>query len=498
MCDSRARGNFAKIYDLKNGKFHKESIFKSLIKEYPPNVVKSMFLNYHMSFDLDHDYPEWFEMVKKIGNKFGYINLHSPTTIIISATSELLFAKKQGKKYNIGDRVLTGLVGASVMFGMAFGMDFHLYLFEKQDIGWKMLNEIDGAPILSRDPDDYIEQFKTCLKNLKITLDQVKNVFLRTQSIPDELNYIFYEYIGEKLEISISRDVLKNDQERCIEYFDISGLYMAMIYAGEEYYNDYDCFIGQICEKKYQLKCGKASIDFPIQFQRLPCTIKKKIKLVECKNITLLDICFTYQKSKSKVVFESPIKVDKEIVVVTLFVDKNQQVYFKIEKNDAQKTLICSNKPLNEWKDDRPRFVFGKDHCSVNYYKNGLLWKLKDANDNIKIPFKISFDKELYIGDAAEEYEKSHLFTMDLNVLLDEKRLKEFMTKSPNFAVEDKILISTSDGIRKTSPEILFAIFIKSILKLLENKMEKSVEEIYTISKLLKIKFEALNKNIVF
>uniref|UniRef100_A0AC34Q8A1 Uncharacterized protein n=1 Tax=Panagrolaimus sp. JU765 TaxID=591449 RepID=A0AC34Q8A1_9BILA len=210
---------------------------------------------------------------------------------------------------------------------------------------------------------------------------------------------------------------------------------------------------------------------------------------------------------RNRIILSSNVKVDGEIVVLTLSVDDNKQVCFKVEKNDEGRTLIAAmaaNVPLSEWKDYRPRFFFGKDYCSVNYYKHGLSWKLKDVNGNIKIPFKISFGEEIYVGDAASDFYGCFSFNMDLETMMDEENTSKSKSESNE---NGKIVVQTVDGPRITTLENILAVFMKSILKLLEEKLEKSVEEIYLnvprstyntsllkgVCKRLKIQFELLN-----
>lgn len=145
--------------------------------------------------------------------------------------------------------------------------------------------------------------------------------------------------------------------------------------------------------------------------------------------------------------------------------------------------LIITNVAIDKWEDDRPTFYFGKDYCSVNYYKDGLLWKLKDDNGNDKIPFKLSFDREVYIGDAALEHPEFLMLEIDLETLLNDKAFHKISEKRDDFIQNDKqkykILLRTFNGFRKTSRENIIAIFIKSILNLLESKLEKFLKEIY-------------------
>lgn len=123
------------------------------------------------------------------------------------------------------------------------------------------------------------------------------------------------------------------------------------------------------------------------------------------------------QLTEPKVIIASNVKIESKFDITLVF-DEDKIPSFEIENDDEKKTLIFSNVPLNKWKAYCPRFIFGKDYCSVKYYKNGLLWKLKDTNGNQKIPFKISFGTEIYVGDAALEYPKLSMPEIDLEILL--------------------------------------------------------------------------------
>uniref|UniRef100_A0AC34RGQ1 Uncharacterized protein n=1 Tax=Panagrolaimus sp. JU765 TaxID=591449 RepID=A0AC34RGQ1_9BILA len=171
-------------------------------------------------------------MVKEIGHSHGYSNLYAPTNLVISTTSELLLAKKKGKKYKTGDKVLTGFVGGSVMFGI----DFHIYLLEKQDFGWKMLNAVFDLPFTFINPTQLKDSFNYCLSEFKITMDEVKSVLLRTE-ILREMEKVLEKFLGSKLLISVSQ-FAPDKAQRFNEYLDITGEYLSKVYAGEEYFND--------------------------------------------------------------------------------------------------------------------------------------------------------------------------------------------------------------------------------------------------------------------
>lgn len=144
------------------------------------------------------------------------------------------------------------------------------------------------------------------------------------------------------------------------------------------------------------------------------------------------------------------VKLDSEIAIVTYCINEHKRYQLKIEKDDDERTLIASVVPVHLYNYDHPRFFFDKDYCSVTYYRDEILWKLKDINGNFIISFKISFDKEILIGDAAMKYGK-YLLNMDVGMLLDTEWLKKMAKNNKNVFVDNfgkyTILVKTIDGI---------------------------------------------------
>uniref|UniRef100_A0AC34RBZ3 Uncharacterized protein n=1 Tax=Panagrolaimus sp. JU765 TaxID=591449 RepID=A0AC34RBZ3_9BILA len=250
LISSSDKGNYFLVYDLKDGKVVKKfnlekkvtvlknwpSIFELLEVECPPNLVKSLLINVYDIPEEVASFPVWFGCLRKFGDLFGYEPVISTTFDITTYTTELLLAKKEGRSYEIGDHVI---------FARYLAMPYvDLCLMKKQEFGWDVLDT--GFVKV-----DNLSNFKEFLIKNSIKADQLNK-------IPANPN---------------------------AEYLELYGEYILRIYAGEEYANDYDCFVGNVCFGKYELVCGNSTIVLPIQFKRLPFTVKKKLKITNCKEI---------------------------------------------------------------------------------------------------------------------------------------------------------------------------------------------------------------------
>lgn len=80
-------------------------------------------------------------------------------------------------------------------------------------------------------------------------------------------------------------DVDLTINEISAKYLEIFGEYLTKIYSGQEYFNDYDCFVGNFIVEKFELQCGNSTIVLPTQFKLVPFTIKKKIKFTKYDEI---------------------------------------------------------------------------------------------------------------------------------------------------------------------------------------------------------------------
>uniref|UniRef100_A0AC34PYW6 Uncharacterized protein n=1 Tax=Panagrolaimus sp. JU765 TaxID=591449 RepID=A0AC34PYW6_9BILA len=443
---------------LKNGHFGriiKCILFKTSVEPNTPEKVNHL------------------KMIKEIGYKFGYENICFVSDLVEFLTSNLLIAKKLGRKYGIGDHVfVVKIVSMPVLTGQ-------FYLLQKQKIGWNVVAEKNE--IIKDSTFEALEIFiKNCLDNFGIGLDQIKTInfdvsnFLKTDAeAATKCGSILKEnFPTEKLII-----VTKATTDDETDYLAFAGEYLSKVYSGEEYFNDYDCYVGNICEYKFELEVNESTIELPIHFKRLPCKIEKKVKFGLSKNFKLFRYREHDQKSQTEKIlvhdFDLNINDNELTVVATLKMDVNKTILFEIRKDDDDETLLFQTIPFVEFRSFCPVLSFVKNAssvtCSVNYYKEGLQWNLKDINGNVKIPFKISFDKEIYIGDAALEHQEFLLSGI----------IEFFKFKNEKSQIEnEEFMIKTVDGLRRTTPATILAVFIKSILKLLEETLEQQVEEI--------------------
>uniref|UniRef100_A0AC34QDW1 Uncharacterized protein n=1 Tax=Panagrolaimus sp. JU765 TaxID=591449 RepID=A0AC34QDW1_9BILA len=112
-----------------------------------------------------------------------------------------------------------------------------------------------------------------------------------------------------------------------------------------------------------------------------------------------------------------------------------------------------------------PNFGFFRNRCYVHYDSEFGFHKIEDDNGNWGIPFKISFDKEIYIGHAALEHQEFLISSYETLIV-------------PETTGDDFILVKTVDGLRKTTPATILAVFVKSVIKLVEQKLRRSVKKI--------------------
>uniref|UniRef100_A0AC34QWF0 Uncharacterized protein n=1 Tax=Panagrolaimus sp. JU765 TaxID=591449 RepID=A0AC34QWF0_9BILA len=412
LVKSADRGNYCVVYDLKDGNEWKRfnlpgkldrdwtEIFRLMSQKCPANLVKSIFLNLPDVVP-DLQLHPWLAAVRSHGQKFGFSNFHWTTISMLGFTAQLLLAKNKGKKYSIGDYVVVS------------STDFAAHLLRKQAVGWDVLDGKVAELQIGTSLD--VEGF---VRRNNLTMNDVKNFII--QAVDGPIGGMLREFI---LKAYPRKKVIfdgADPDDLTSDRLEPPGEYLAKVYAGEEYFNDYDCFLGNICIGNLYLQCGSSRLLLPIQFKRVPFSYKKKIKFTRCDKIEILgsmDSITSYNDTDVMKIYQSTVNLKDEIGILTVAFDEDQWNYFKLEKDDEKKTLISRSTTSNEWKDDRPTLIFGKDHVSVDYFKAGLLWKLKDINGNKNIPFKISFDEEVYIGAAADEHPEYLMPDIDLEAL---------------------------------------------------------------------------------
>lgn len=117
----------------------------------------------------------------------------------------------------------------------------------------------------------------------KIILDEAKNIFLTTPDLESLISVhesMKKVYPPEKLFLEIFSN------EETPQKMKNFGKYLAKIHSGKEYFDDYDCFVGNYCEKRIKIICGLSATVLSLQFERTPCTIKKKIKIIKGNKLT--------------------------------------------------------------------------------------------------------------------------------------------------------------------------------------------------------------------
>uniref|UniRef100_A0AC34Q687 Uncharacterized protein n=1 Tax=Panagrolaimus sp. JU765 TaxID=591449 RepID=A0AC34Q687_9BILA len=287
---SHDKGNYAIVYDLKDGKVWKileldddiknkencASIFELLTKECPPQIVKSIFLNVYGVVSTGDMFDVWLSSFHKMGKAFGYKTPHALPGFVTIFTTELLLAKRKGRKYQIGDCVL---------FAEA-SLDYcQVHLLKKQEIGWDILDGKIITFLRHSNVNTFSRHLRDFLSKNSVSAKQVKDAFVKTNfGVHDQkvlaclkqivgADHLFYGKYAPFLD-RIKHNTLG---ETSADYLEISGEYMAKVYAGEEYFTDYDCYIGSVCITKFELQVGSSTILLPVQFKRAPCTIQQKI-----------------------------------------------------------------------------------------------------------------------------------------------------------------------------------------------------------------------------
>uniref|UniRef100_A0AC34QV15 Uncharacterized protein n=1 Tax=Panagrolaimus sp. JU765 TaxID=591449 RepID=A0AC34QV15_9BILA len=512
VSDTRDQGLYYVVYNLKSRKSWNRVTIRSsldygweenwdivaeiLEKKFPSNVVKSVVFTLPYQIDNLLKYSGY----KKLAMNYGYENLHPLSDLTSYLTTELLLAKRKGKNYKIGDHVIVGKYVISTEIIMAG----ELYLLKKQKIGWDIVKDAYMSYSIFN-ADVAIRGFETLLRNSEVSFNQIAFFILKFHPPMDkspDIEAIVKEAIPlEKLVLNPC-----SDEEHWImnaDYLEISGRYLAKVYAGEEYFKDYDCFVGNVCKEKFELQAGSSTFVVPIQFKRLPCTITMNIEFKTFDGLKLSSSirCTDGGGTGKSCHLENRAGIFSKSTTVIFSMDETKAFLCKIVSNDVKKIILFENPRQFTPQDDRPKFIFGEDYCSVNYYKDGLLRRLKDANGNTKIPFKISFDKQIYIGDAALEQPEFLMPKIDLKTIYNPSLSKQleslekylFLDKNK----EHNVKLNTIEGCRRLKLIEILAIFIKSILKLLEETMGNPAENLYFNIDLLELSSPNLSASMI-
>uniref|UniRef100_A0AC34RCB7 Uncharacterized protein n=1 Tax=Panagrolaimus sp. JU765 TaxID=591449 RepID=A0AC34RCB7_9BILA len=177
------------------------------------------------------NYDVWFVRIKKQGTKYGYSNFCWSTNLVLGLVLELLEAKKNGKKYEIGDCIVLGdylLVPPGTLW-------CQIHILKKQEIGWDV---VDGD---LAEMDKFLpENFQRFIRRNGLMMHQVKDCFVRV------MNILFNDSLRELIQMVFSAGRLTIKPvitENLFEYLEPPGEYLSKVYSGEDYFNDYDCFV---------------------------------------------------------------------------------------------------------------------------------------------------------------------------------------------------------------------------------------------------------------
>uniref|UniRef100_A0AC34RMZ6 Uncharacterized protein n=1 Tax=Panagrolaimus sp. JU765 TaxID=591449 RepID=A0AC34RMZ6_9BILA len=254
-----------------NDKVYWKRLFQLLRNAYPSHIIKSVVFKSSVE-PYSGPKAKFMKKIIETGYEFGIDNINFATDLVIFLTSQLLLAKEAGKKYEIGDYVLVG------KFLCSSNSTGQMHLLRKQEIGWDVMAGkagfmtdfgFDGTAIFTR----------SCLDEFGININQINSFIIAIHPLLKVTHN--YDSIIKTLQMFFPVVEVSESEQSCF----LAGEYLSQVYSGEEYFNDYDCYVGNICEYKFELEVNESMIELPIQFKRLPCTAEQRINWGACTNI---------------------------------------------------------------------------------------------------------------------------------------------------------------------------------------------------------------------
>uniref|UniRef100_A0AC34RFB2 Uncharacterized protein n=1 Tax=Panagrolaimus sp. JU765 TaxID=591449 RepID=A0AC34RFB2_9BILA len=477
-------------YDLVNNERHEpvvipwnetnassiDMLFKSVSDKYPPTVVKSFFLL--QPLDIEPFYLlNWYSLTRVIAENYGYRSLRRVYNWSENIGGALFAAKNEGMTYSIDDKVVYIFVRPIHCDEMTAEM----ILLVKQPFGWRIL-----ANSHRRFTKHYKQIFNNLFSELEVDAKEIKNFLVGSvlpypgirevikTSLPNEK--IVWRYKDIMADHSIGENELVDKNRIIVPQF---SEYYGRIFAGEEYFTDYNWYVPSVNETKFELHIGNSLIEFPSHYKPVPWVMAAKFTIPDnVSSITLYSLTVVEEMSfNQNQQYEIPISGCKN-GIVTLFETINKECELKLESIDGEeRKWIFGSLNVKNVVIPYPRLIICKGYCTIRYWYNGLLWTLKDSNGKEKIPTAVSFGKMNFtVGiDSLNDVLGEHF---DFDKLLDEEFLKEEVKKRKRIEYDGndyRITVATTQGFIKMLIISVFNHFMKRIMECIERKIGEPV-----------------------
>ena len=148
--------------------------------------------------------------------------------------------------------------------------------------------------------------------------------------------------------------------------------------------------------------------------------------------------------------------------------EKNRNIVFATKSSDRPDYQLFFN--------DNPRIFFHRT-VIAKYWKQGLLLNITQ-NGSQEIPMRINFrNSEPVMGNFATEKDV-YTVSLPISTLLDSNARRTVANIRRDTDGTWKIIIPTLYGPKKTTPEMIFAIFLKYFISLIEEQTSETVTEL--------------------